>query len=208
MEQFSNVVNIEKYFNHPEDLEFSLKEEIEEVLNIIPINTVTDWKKIIPNSMFIMFENIINYNNYNLLNTLEYKTDINNLISSLYQKINNTYDYYKQILETNKYYIVYLEREDIDKVKQNELINTSFYTNIIQQNQNIKCPDNQFSIIKTTIDNNNTYTKIPCCDTICPQNRLKLGSLVMIDNNINNNIIVEEGKYYWFIISVSDYKAL
>jgi hypothetical protein len=205
MDQFPNVVNLEKYFNHPEDLEFSLKEEIEEVVNIIPVSTVNDWKKIIPNNRFIMFENIINYNYYNYLNTQEYKTDIDNLVLSLYQKINTSYDSYKQILETNKYYIVYLEREDIDKVKNNEAINSTFYTNIIQQNQGVKCPDNQFSIIKNADD---TYTKIPCCDTICPQTRLKLGSLAMLTNNVNNNVIVEDGKYYWFIISVPAFKAL
>ncbi len=205
MDQFPNIVNLEKYFFHSEDLEFSLKEEIEEIVNIVPTNTVNDWKLIIPNIRFISFNNILNYNYYNFLNTAEYKTDIDNLLLSLYQKINTTYENHKQILETNKYYIVYLEREDIDKVKNNELINSTFYTNIIQQNQGIKCPDNQFSIIQ---NNDGTYTKIPCCDQICPQNRLKLGSLAMIENNINNNIIVEEGKYYWFIISVSAYKAL
>ncbi len=206
MEQFPNVANLQKYFYDIDQLEFSLKEEIEEVVNIIPISTVNDWKKIIPNIRFTMFENILNYNNYNFLNTDEYKTDIDNLISTLYQKINNSYESYKQILETNKFYIVYLEREDIDKVKNNEAINSTFYTNIIQQNQGVKCPDNQFSIIKNA---DNTYTKIPCCDTICPQTRLKLGSLVMITNNINSsNVIVEDGKYYWFIISVPAFKAL
>jgi hypothetical protein len=204
MDQFPNIVNLEKFFFHPEDLEFSVKEEIEEIVNIVPTNTVNDWRKIIPNNRFMIFDNIINYNNYNFLNTAEYKTDIDNLILSLYQKISNTYDNYKLILETNKYYIVYLERDDIDKVKNNETINSTFYTNIIQQNQGTKCPDNQFSIIK---NNDGTYTKIPCCDTICPQTRLKLGSLDMIINNINTNIIVEDGKYYWFIISVNSYKA-
>jgi hypothetical protein len=204
MDQFQNIVNLEKFFFHPEDLEFSVKEEIEEIVNIVPTNTVNDWRKIIPNNRFMIFDNIINYNNYNFLNTAEYKTDIDNLILSLYQKISNTYDNYKQILETNKYYIVYLERDDIDKIKNNETINSTFYTNIIQQNQGIKCPDNQFSIIK---NNDGTYTKIPCCDSICPQTRLKLGSLDMIINNINTNIIVEDGKYYWFIISVNSYKS-
>jgi hypothetical protein len=205
MDQFPNIVNLEKFFFHPEDLEFAVKEEIEEIVNIVPTNTVNDWKKIIPNNRFIIFDNIINYNNYNFLNIAEYKTDIDNLILSLYQKISNTFDNYKLILETNKYYIVYLERDDTDKVKNNETINSTFYTNIIQQNQGTKCPDNQFSIIK---NNDGTYTKIPCCDTICPQTRLKLGSLAMIENNINTNIIVEDGKYYWFIISVTSYKAL
>jgi hypothetical protein len=206
MDQFPNVVNLEKFFFHSEDLEFSVKEEIEEILKIVPTNLVNDWRKIIPNERFMLFENIINYNSYNILNTPEYKTDIDNLILSLYQKISTSYDVYKQILETNKYYIVYLEREDIDKVRNNEAINSTFYTNIIQQNQGVKCPDNQFSIIKNADD---TFTKIPCCDTICPQTRLKLGSLAMITNNINsNNVIVEDGKYYWFIISVPSFKAL
>ncbi len=202
MDQFPHVVNLEIYFNHPEDMEFSLKEEVEEVVNITPVGVVNDWRKIIPNSKFIIFDNIINYNVYHYLSTTEYKTDIDNLIVSLYQKINTSYESYKQILETNKYYIVYLEREDIDKVKNNEQINKTYYTNIIQQNQGIKCPDNQFSIIQ---NNDGTYTKIPCCDQICPQNRLKLGTLAMTQLD---NVICEEGKYYWFIISVNAYKAL
>ncbi len=202
MDQFPHVVNLEIYFNHPEDMEFSLREETEEIVNIIPVSIVNDWKKIIPNSRFIIFDNIINYNIYNFLNTSEYKTDIDNFTVTLYQKINTTYESYKQILETNKYYIVYLEREDIDKVKNNEQINKTYYTNIIQQNQGIKCPDNQFSIIQ---NNDGTYTKIPCCDQICPQNRLKLGTLAMTQLD---NVICEEGKYYWFIISVNAYKAL
>jgi hypothetical protein len=205
MDQFPNVVNLEKYFYHNENMDFSLKEEVEEVVNIIPVSIINDWKKIIPNLRFMMFDNIINYNNYKNLNTQEYKTDIDNLVVSLYQKINASYESYKQILETNKYYIVYLERDDIDKVKNNEAINSTFYTNIIQQNQGVKCPDNQFSIIKTTTDGVDSYTKIPCCDQICPQTRLKLGTLAMTQLN---NVICEDGKYYWFIISVNAYKAL
>lgn len=205
MDQFPHVVNLEAYFYHPEDMEFSLKEEVEEIVNITPVDLVNDWRRIIPNKRFLMFENIINYMIYNGMKTQEYKTDIDNLVLALYQKINNTFETYKQILETNKFYIVYLEREDIDKVKNNEQINKTFYTNIIQQNQGTKCPDNQYSVIKTIVDNNDIYTKIPCCDDICPQNRLKLGSLVM--TNLDN-VICEDGKYYWFIISVNAYKAL
>ncbi len=205
MEQFPHVVNLEIYLYHPEDLEFSLKEEIEEIVNITPVDVVNDWKKIIPNNRFLMFENIINYMIYNGIKTQEYITDIENLKVGLYQKINNTFESYKQLLETNKYFIVYLERSDIDNVKNNQPIDSTYYTNIIQQNQGIKCPDNQFSIIKNTNNGVDTYTKIPCCDTICPQNRLKLGTLAMSQFD---NVIIEDGKYYWFIISHTAYKSL
>ena len=106
MEQFPHVVNLEAYFYHPEDMEFSLKEEVEEIVNITPVDLVNDWRKIIPNPRFLMFENIINYMIYNDMKTQEYKTDIENLKAVLYQKINNTFETYKQILETNKFYIV------------------------------------------------------------------------------------------------------